>query len=58
MLMETESDDMDEFEIDQKIKDFYTTCVDVSQREKEGIQPILDILDSIGGWPVLGSKGS
>ena len=57
MLMETESDDKIEFEIDQKIKDFYTTCVDVSQREKEGTQPILDILDNIGGWPVLGSNG-
>ena len=58
MLMETESDDMDEFEIDQKIKDFYTTCTDVSQREKEGTKPILDILNNLGGWPVLGSKGS
>ena len=58
MLMETDSDDLDEFEIDQKIKDFYATCIDVGQREKEGIQPILDILDSIGGWPVLDSNGS
>ena len=57
-LMETETDNMDEFEIDKKVKNFYSTCIDVTQREKAGIQPILDILDGIGGWPVLDSNGT
>ena len=56
-LMETESNDMEEFEIDQKVKNFYATCTDSTKREEEGIKPILDILESIGGWPVLNPNG-
>ena len=54
-LMETESD-MDEFEIDQKVKNFYSTCADTAAREKAGVKPILHILESIGGWPVLNTN--
>ena len=56
-LMETESDDIEEFEIDQKVKAFYATCTDSAKREEAGLKPILDILESIGGWPVLNSNG-
>ena len=55
-LMETRSE-MEEFEIDKKIRSFYTTCSDVVQREQLGLKPLLDILDSIGGWPVLRPNG-
>lgn len=56
MLMEDEANYIEKFEIDQKVKNFYSTCIDVAQREKDGVKPILEILDGIGGWPVLESK--
>ena len=55
-LMEDEADNVEKFEIDQKVKNFYSTCIDVAQREKDGVKPILEILDGIGGWPVLESN--
>ena len=57
MLMETKSEEMQEFEIDAKVKNFYATCSDVLQRENIGVKPLLDVLEDIGGWPVLTSNG-
>lgn len=34
-------------------KDFYKTCMDTTLIEEQGIQPLLEILDEFGGWPVI-----
>ena len=55
-LMETEYE-TEEFETDKKLKNFYTTCSQVAQREIAGLKPLLEILEKIGGWPVLENIG-
>ena len=37
----------------QLAKDLYKSCIDEEVREKLGVEPLLDLLHSLGGWPVL-----
>jgi hypothetical protein len=34
-------------------RDYYKSCVDEETREGLGVQPLLDLLQQLGGWPVL-----
>ena len=57
-LMTTTSESSEDlFQIDAKVRNFYATCSDAPLREKVGVEPLLNILKSIGGWPVLSSNG-
>ena len=57
-LMTTTSESSEDvFQIDDKVRNFYATCSDAPLREKVGVEPLLNILKSIGGWPVLSSNG-
>ncbi|XP_037075869.1 neprilysin-2-like [Pollicipes pollicipes] len=38
------------------LKKYFKSCMDKETIEKQGLQPLHDILDEMGGWPVL--KGS
>ena len=37
----------------KKVKDVYAACMDEAMIEKIGLQPLVDKLDTIGGWPLL-----
>ncbi|XP_014208534.1 neprilysin-2-like [Copidosoma floridanum] len=37
----------------KKTKNYYRSCMDRFRVEKEGVRPVMEILDKIGGWPVL-----
>lgn len=37
----------------QLAKRFYSSCLNETIIEKRGVKPIIDILDELGGWPVL-----
>lgn len=37
----------------QLVKQFYSSCLDEVTIEERGLQPLHDILDSYGGWPVI-----
>ncbi|XP_013420537.1 endothelin-converting enzyme 2 [Lingula anatina] len=39
---------------ERKLKDFYLSCTDTAGRDKLGPQPMLDIIQEIGGWNALG----
>ncbi|XP_062561585.1 neprilysin-2 isoform X2 [Armigeres subalbatus] len=49
------SDDIDENEATpfKLAKNMYKLCMNKTRIEEKGIKPLLDILDSLGGWPVL-----
>ncbi|KAK9309000.1 hypothetical protein QLX08_001192 [Tetragonisca angustula] len=34
-------------------KQWYKTCMDTESMNKRGVQPLLSILDEIGGWPII-----
>ena len=34
-------------------RDVYKSCMDVGKIEELGLQPIKNILNELGGWPVL-----
>lgn len=36
-----------------KMKTFYQSCMDVEAIEKQGTGPLWDLLERLGGWPVL-----
>ena len=38
---------------DRKIKRFYHECINETRLEDRGVQPVLDSLKSLGGWPIL-----
>lgn len=41
------------------IKQFYKSCMDTEINEERGEKPLIDLLDSFGGWPILkGDKWS
>lgn len=37
----------------RQARDIYKACMDLDQMEHQGLQPLLDMLKSFGGWPVL-----
>ena len=37
----------------QLARDLFKSCIDEEVREELGVQPLLDLLHSLGGWPVL-----
>ncbi|KAL6482866.1 hypothetical protein MHYP_G00077380 [Metynnis hypsauchen] len=49
-VLETESE-LDREAI-RKAKVLYTSCMNESLIEKRGAQPLLDLIDDVGGWPV------
>ncbi|XP_066247671.1 neprilysin-1-like [Euwallacea similis] len=42
----------------RKAKTFYNTCMDTFQIRKIGDEPLREVLDSLGGWPVTMSNWS
>ncbi|XP_063886684.1 neprilysin-1-like [Scylla paramamosain] len=42
----------DEGEATKKAKLFYSACMNTSQIEQTGDAPLLEVLESLGGWPV------
>ncbi|XP_058467628.1 neprilysin-4 [Malaya genurostris] len=36
-----------------KARNLFISCMNYSLIEKQGLQPLLELLDSLGGWPVL-----
>lgn len=42
----------------QNVKTLYNVCMNTSQAEFRGIQPLLDVLQQLGGWPVIGQDWS
>lgn len=38
---------------EEKAKQLYESCMNYELLEKRGIQPVLDLIDNLGGWPVL-----
>ncbi|CAM6031901.1 unnamed protein product, partial [Sphagnum compactum] len=45
--------DKDEPEFFAKMRNMYKSCMNLVEIEKSGNEPILDVLESLGGWPVL-----
>ena len=41
------------FKSAKKILDLYGSCIDVNSREKQGVRPLLQLLERAGGWPVI-----
>ncbi|XP_067120758.1 neprilysin-1-like [Centruroides vittatus] len=40
----------------KKVLNLYKGCKNTERREKIGVQPLKNLLNEIGGWPLLGSK--
>ncbi|XP_030759295.1 neprilysin-1-like isoform X2 [Sitophilus oryzae] len=49
---------LEDNEATRKAKTFYNTCMDIFQIRKIGDQPLRDVLDSLGGWPVTKEQWS
>lgn len=43
----------DDFESYKQIRSHYKACMNFDKLEELGIQPVLNVLDELGGWPVL-----
>lgn len=43
----------DTVDAEQKAKDLYASCIDSEVLSQRGLQPLLDLLKQLGGWPVL-----
>lgn len=54
-LLELLSEDIqpDELKAVRLAKEFFSSCSNLSAIEDRGLQPLTDILDELGGWPVL-----
>ncbi|XP_031781394.1 neprilysin-2 [Nasonia vitripennis] len=37
----------------RKLKNYYQNCIDETRMEADGTEPVLKILENIGGWPLL-----
>lgn len=37
----------------QNMKIFYNSCMNVSEIDRKGSQPLINIIHKLGGWPVL-----
>ena len=48
-----QEDDEESYEVDKMTRRFYKTCINETMIEKLGVQPLLDSLKTLGGWPVL-----
>ncbi|EFN87346.1 Endothelin-converting enzyme 1 [Harpegnathos saltator] len=40
----------------QKLKQYYRSCMDEDAIEKEGLAPVMTMLDATGGWPIIMEK--
>ena len=55
MILETDSSP-NEAKPFRMAKDVYKSCMDVGKIEELGLEPIKEILNDLGGWPVLLGK--
>ncbi len=57
-LLERETDESgtDSFKSFDLIKQYYKSCMNHDRKEDLGVQPLLDVLDQVGGWPLLHGK--
>lgn len=53
LLLESPPDDKFDFESYKMAKRYYKSCMDQDTLDKLGNQPALDVLKSLGGWPLL-----
>ena len=51
--MEEEFDEKTAFETDKMTRNWYHACMNETRIEEVGLNPLLDSLKSLGGWPVL-----
>lgn len=47
------SERLDLSDAETKAKNLYKSCINYGLLEKRGIQPLLDLLNTLGGWPAL-----
>jgi len=40
----------------QKAKDFYASCMDTVKIDAAGAGPVMDLIQEMGGWPILGDQ--
>jgi hypothetical protein len=43
----------DDFDSYRLARDFYRSCIDEERREEVGLRPLVQILQNLGGWPIL-----
>jgi hypothetical protein len=43
----------DDFDSYRLARDFYRSCIDEERREEVGLRPLVQILQDLGGWPIL-----
>ena len=53
ILLEDNNIEEDDFETGNKIKRFYRACINESRSEERGVKPLLNSLNTLGGWPIL-----
>ena len=46
-----------EWEVFGKARKFYKSCMDLERLEELGVNPMLETLKELGGWPVLEGEG-
>lgn len=52
-----ESEDMpDDSKVVKQAKDHFKACMDLEKLEKIGLEPLHNILNTFGGWPVIKDK--
>lgn len=51
--MEEESNDTAVFKTDEMTRNWYQACMNETRIEELGLNPLLDSLENVGGWPVL-----
>ncbi|CAG2173088.1 unnamed protein product [Oppiella nova] len=37
--------------------DLYKACIDEETRNARGVTPLIEMLNTVGGWPILGQSG-
>ena len=52
-LLEAPVDEENDFESDKMAKTFYKSCMDQDQLNELGIEPISELVEKVGGWPVV-----
>ncbi len=52
-ILESSAGD-DDWELDEMVRQHYRDCMDQERRDELGNQPVVEIFQAIGGWPVTG----
>ena len=52
-ILEANTTEADDSVVFRQAKDQYMACMDLAKLEEIGLKPVLDLLKTFGGWPVL-----